>query len=200
MSSARALYRALHGEAPTGASRASITVPTRLIGMGALSVLEVRRASGRVEQWHFDPCPRLAFTRVTADTSGRSDLWIIGGNYRVDGRGFHNVGTQRGLDRLDLDRTRRAHPEVTDGYQRTHGGMNPREAWRGSLAIGDELVPIGPLYAVTYTTDKNDGTYPYRHPFEDDAQPLVCVCSTGKQLVLVGGRYTVTPHGIEDGE
>jgi hypothetical protein len=199
MSSARTLYRDLHGEAPSGAARTRLSMPSRLIGMGVLDVLEVRR-NGHVEQWHFSPKPRLAFTRVTDDTSGRSALWIVGGNYQLDARGFRNISTQRGLARLDLHRTGAAHPETKRGYQRTHGGENPREALRGRISITPELVPVGRLYAVTYTTDKNDGTYPYRHPFEDEAQPLVCVDATGRQLLLVGGEYTVTPHGIEDGE
>lgn len=199
MSSARTLYRGLHGVSPSSASRARISRPTKLIGMGALNVLEVHR-NGHVEQWHFSPSPRLAFTRVTDDTSGRSELWIVGGNYQIDARGFRNVGSQRGLARLDVRRTSASNPETTRGYQRTHGGENPREAWRGTVSFDAVLVPVGNLYAVTYTTDKNDGTYPYRHPFEDDAQPLVCVDGSGRQLVLVGGEYTVTPHGIEDGE
>ena len=168
--------------------------------MGKLQWLEVARG-GRVEQWRFDdPQPRLCFGALTDTARGRSSLWILGGSYRVDARGFRPVRGRSRLERLDLDGTSRQSAAVVDRYKRTHGWREPVEALRASLVIPDELVPLGDLYAVTYDADKGDGTYPYRHPFELTARPLVCCDASGSQLFVIGGAYTVTPHGIEDAE
>ena len=77
---ASTLYQRLHGESPSGGdSRAHVRIPSSVTGMGPLLVLEVERGDGgRVEQWHFsEPYPVLAFGRVTENTRGRSDLFIL---------------------------------------------------------------------------------------------------------------------------
>ena len=202
MSSAQRLYRDLHGNpAPAGAGKAvTLRVPTRVTGMGRLVCVEIAR-NGHVEQWHFDkPEPRLVFEALTPTARGRSSLWILGGSYKVDGRGFRTTSGATRLRDLGLENTSRAHPEIVDRYQRTHGWERPVEALLASVPIPRDMVPIGDLYAVTYDADKGDGEYPYRHPFEIDARPVVCCDPTGTQLFLIGGHYTVTPHGIEDSE
>lgn len=201
MSTARNLYRALWGGTdaePSAAKRVLIDPPSKVTGMGRLQWLEIAR-HGRVEQWHFEANePRLCFGRLTDTDRGRSTLWILGGSYKISGRGFRLVGKAKRLSSLDLARATKASPEIVDRYARTHGGRDPIEALLASLSVPDELVPIGDLYAVTYDADKGDGTYPYRHPFALTARPLVCCDPSGTQLFVVGGRYTVTPHGIED--
>lgn len=201
-SSASSLYRTLHGTAPSQAlaRRVSLSPPAKLTGMGKLQWLEVARG-GRVEQWRFDePQPRLCFGAITDTSRGRSSLWILGGSYRVDARGFRCTRGRGHLERLDLARTAASSAAIVGRYQRTHGSRSPVEALRASLVIPDELVPLGDLYAVTYDADKGDGTYPYRHPFELTARPLLCCDASGSQLFVIGGAYTVTPHGIEDAE
>ena len=202
MSTARRLYQSLHGtSAPaTADKRLVLRVPGRVTGMGRLIWIEVAR-NGKVEQWHFDqPEPRLVFEALTDTARGRSSLWILGGSYKVDARGFRTTRGPSRMRDLGLAATSATHPDLVDRYQRTHGWQKPVEALRAQLPAASELVPIGDLYAVTYDADKGDGEYPYRHPFEVDAQPVVCCDPSGTQLFLVGGRYTVTPHGIEDSE
>lgn len=198
------LYTRLHGAARdrSGRSdtRASLRAPSAVTGMGPLLILEVERAGGRVEQWHFaKPYPRLCFENVTPTARGRSQMWILGGGYSLASGRFVARAAARARP-LDLASTAARLPEIVDRYRRTHGGRNPVEALRARIEIPAALVPVGRLYAVVYDADKGDGVYPYRHPFEPDARPLVCVDSTGSQLYLVGGAYTVTPHGIEDSE
>ena len=200
----RGLYERFHG-APRDASgrsdvRVSLSPPRAATGMGPLLILEVERPGGRVEHWHFQkPYPRLCFEALTATARGRSQLWIFGGGYTL-ARGRFEARSGAAHRAVDLQQTARSLPDIVDRYRKTHGGRNPVEAIRARIAVPRELVPLGRLHAVVYDADKGDGVYPYRHPFEERAAPLVCAESTGSQLYLVGGAYTVTPHGIEDSE
>jgi hypothetical protein len=197
------LYQRLHGHAhdSTADARVRVAVPSSVTGMGPLLVLEVERGpDGRVEQWHFaKPYPVLAFGRVTETARGRSSLYILGGGYSLASGAFVAKSSLR-MKRANVESTASKLPEIVKRFRTTHGGRNPSEAFVASIDVPSQLVPIGHLYAVTYDADKGDGVYPYRHPFEGAAQPLVCVDSTGHQLYLVGGAYTVTRHGIEDSE
>lgn len=197
------LYRRIHGENPARGNDAKVKLraPSAVTGMGPLLTLEVERGDdGRVEQWHFrKPYPRLCFERLTPTAVGRSQLWILGGDYSLSDGRFSAKSRMR-AKALDLSREVARRPQIVERFRKTHGGRNPTEALRASITIPKTLIPIGHLYAVVYDADKGDGVYPYRHPFEFEAQPLVCVDSTGSQLFLVGGAYTVTPHGIEDSE
>lgn len=195
------LYRKLHGDTPdpSANTRATVAVPREVTGMGPLLVLEVERG-GRVEQWHFaKPYPVLAFGRVTPNARGRSALFILGGGYSL-ASGQFRARHGRAMRAMHVERTMASLPTITDRYRTTHGGRNPTQAFRAKVEVPTTLVPVGRLYAVTYDADKGDGVYPYRHPFEPGAQPLVCANEQGDRLFLVGGRYTVTSHGIEDSE
>lgn len=197
------LYRRIHGESPTRGNDAKVKLraPVAVTGMGPLLSLEVeRQPDGRVEQWHFQkPYPRLGFEALTPTARGRSQLWILGGDYSLAEGRFRAKSRMRARA-LDLSREVAKRPAIVERFRKTHGGRNPTEALVASITIPKTLVPVGNLYAVVYDADKGDGVYPYRHPFEPGAQPLVCVDSTGSQLFVVGGAYTVTPHGIEDAE
>lgn len=181
--------------------RVSLRAPEAVTGMGPLLTLEIEREpDGRVEQWHFNkPYPRLAFERLTPTARGRSQLWILGGDYSLSDGRFRAKSRMRARS-LNLAREAARRPRIVDRFRQTHGGRNPTEALLARIEIPKTLVPIGRMYAVVYDADKGDGVYPYRHPFEPEAQPLVCVDSSGSQLFVVGGAYTVTPHGIEDSE
>lgn len=198
---AHQLYQQLHGHAPEASlvKKFVVRVPEKLTGMGKLQWLEVAR-DGRIEQWDFRRIePRLCFGALTDTDRGRSTLWILGGSYRITPQGFREVRGASGLRRTDLAKASKTSSKIVEKYERTHGGRAPVEALESSLSVPDVVVPIGHLYAVCYDADKGDGTYPYRHPFALTAQPLLCCDASGSQLLVVGGRYTVTPHGIEDG-
>lgn len=68
------------------------------------------------------------------------------------------------------------------------------------------LVWVGPVYSITYYTDKHhlsgpksqaNGT-PYNHEFGDEGGELPCLIfdRQNRKLLLVGGEYTITPEGI----
>lgn len=200
----RGLYEKFHGtpldRSGRNDARVSMPVPRAVTGMGPLLILEVERPGGRVEQWHFQrPYPRLCFEALTPTARGRSQMWILGGGYTVArGRFESRAGTAHRM--VGLEQASRALPAIVSRYRQTHGGRNPTEAIRSRVSVPSELVPLGRLHAVVYDADKGDGVYPYRHPFAERAAPLVCSESTGSQLYLVGGAYTVTPHGIEDSD
>lgn len=199
------LYYRLHGEPhdSTGRSdsRVRLSMPSAVTGMGPLLSLEVELGpDDRVEQWHFrKPYPRLCFEAVTPTARGRSNLWILGGDYSLASGHFVAKSSAR-LRTADLERESARLVQIVDRYRKTHGGRNPTEALVASITLPAQMVPVGRLYAVVYDADKGDGIYPYRHPFEPEAQPMICCNPTGSQLYLVGGAYTVTSHGIEDSE
>ena len=202
MTQAVNLFHAIHGRGErVRPSHVRIAAPVRLTGMGVLESLEVRTADG-LETWTFTtPKPRLGFTRlVDCASCGRSALWILGGSYAVDGHGFHNTRGRSNLVRLPLDATRRRMAGTVDAYGRTHGRREPHEAMQAEFPRRwGTMVNVGRLHAVTYYTDKReDGPANYRHEFAQHAGPTVMVTASGRQLVLTGGNYTVTPHGIED--
>lgn len=202
LSTGENLHRRIYGTPPRSRSRRRLALPPAAMpGMGVLEWLEVKRPSGRTERWEFrSPKPRLCYERDVPAAEGRTvPCWIVGGSYRVDRGGFRNLGGNGGLERLSAPALRDRYGRVLKSFERTHGGLKPTEALRGRVTISDELIAVGLLEAITYSTDKNDdGRAPYRHPFE--FPPTVCVTDDGRQLVLVGGSYTTTPHGIEDVE
>lgn len=191
----------ISGEPRNPARDLAATIRTEKVatGMGPLLILEVEKDDdGRVEQWHFKkPYPVLSFAEVTKDDTGKSQIFINGGSYSISNGEFRSF-SGKPMKRLDTSKTSERLPEIVDRFRKTHGGRNPKDAWDTVVDIPSELVRLGRLYAVTYDADKGDGVYPYRHPFEGRARPMVCSDTTGRRLFLVGGSYTVTPHGIED--
>ena len=194
------LFRAMHGTGPASRRTEHFSLPETLSGMGLLLALDVATPQGLVTWCFRSPFPRLCFTRLAASkhTRARSRLWVVGGAFYFDERGiFHGSGCSA---RPQLQRVKRS--EVADAgtlerYANTHGGQLPRESLRGVMEVPSQVVTAGTLHAVTYETEKGDGYRgPYRHPFSDRAAPQVCVST--RAIVLVGGHYTVTPHGIED--
>lgn len=57
---------------------------------------------------------------------------------------------------------------------------------------------IGEVDAVMYTTVRDGREEKYIHKFAHKCKPLLCVSPDGKQILLVGGRYTFTERGIVD--
>lgn len=81
--------------------------------------------------------------------------------------------------------------------------------WRkvdGSSEEGKYLVWVGPVYSITYYTDKHHLTgpasqktgTPYEHEFGDEGGDLPCLIfdRQNRRLMLVGGDYEITPEGI----
>jgi hypothetical protein len=229
-----ALFAALHPHAEAAVRARTIEVPARIAGMGELLELEVGRLADpdHVELWAFDaPRPRLGFEHVAPSARGAriSRLWVVGGSFYFDARGRFRGKGARGAWRVRRLSTsaRRAAARTREGarYRDTHGGHSPREVVRADVDLGQPLVPVGWLRAVSYQTDKAERApvdpAPYRHPFEPEARPLLCATADGRALVVLSdrdvgavryedprrgdayraarfGRYTVTPHGIED--
>lgn len=59
-------------------------------------------------------------------------------------------------------------------------------------------VCIGDLDGVLYTTVRDGRVEKYIHKFAKADKPLFVVSPDGKQLLLIGGRYTFTERGIVD--
>jgi hypothetical protein len=64
--------------------------------------------------------------------------------------------------------------------------------------VPQAVMVIGHVDEICYTTTHGKKIASYRHPFQDGSRPLLCVDSTGKQLMLFGGRYKFTDRGIVD--
>lgn len=222
-------FRALHPDATPMPRGIEVSVPREVTGMGELLDIELGDLddADHVRIWRFgSPRPRLGFEHVSRDArrgARVSRLWILGGAWRIDDRGrFHGAGARPSarVERVHgAIPGRRAPRELSRRYAETHGGRAPSERVTGDLAIEGGVVPVGWLRAVSYHTDKRERAErdpaDYRHAFEGEARPLVCVTADGRGLVVLSdrdtgplrygrhraprfGRYTVTPHGIED--
>lgn len=62
----------------------------------------------------------------------------------------------------------------------------------------DVVLVIGELDFVGYTTNREGRKEKYIHEFKQGCRPLLCATPDGKNLVLLGGRYTFTERGIVD--
>lgn len=61
-----------------------------------------------------------------------------------------------------------------------------------------ELVAVGELDGVMYTTVRDGKREKYLHKFAASDKPVLAVSPDGKRIFLVGGRYTFTERGIVD--
>lgn len=59
-------------------------------------------------------------------------------------------------------------------------------------------VAIGDVDGILYTTVRDGKTEKYIHKFRAADKPLFVVSPDGKQIALVGGKYTFTERGIVD--
>ncbi len=57
---------------------------------------------------------------------------------------------------------------------------------------------IGRVYAIAYEAKRGNKTDVYEHKFKASNAPILAVSSDGRQLMILGGNYKVTDHGIED--
>jgi hypothetical protein len=61
-----------------------------------------------------------------------------------------------------------------------------------------ELVEIGTIDGILYTTVRDGVTEKYIHRFKAKSRPLFAVSPDGKQLFLLGGAFTFGDRGIVD--
>lgn len=176
-------------------------IPRVLRGMGDLVDVEILLPDGRETTWVWHgQLPILCFDRVSEDTSGtsRARLYIVGGDYRVAGGKLTN-GRAKHLRDRSVARVSADHVAVAADFARTHGGLPATVARACRVPSPTSLSRVARVKAITYRADKGThGLVLYRHEFEGDARPYLAASETGRQLWFQGGRYTVTPHGIED--
>lgn len=65
-------------------------------------------------------------------------------------------------------------------------------------AIPKVGVAIGTLDGVLYTTVRDGVTEKYIHKFAARDKPVLVVSPDGRQIFVIGGRYTFTERGIVD--
>lgn len=86
-------------------------------------------------------------------------------------------------------------------YEDLHWGIRPRKVRRVRTRAAQALAKLGTLEEVTYSTHKRgDGPSRYVHSFGEEGgqKPDLAVDVDTRDLVLVGGDYTVEPRGIVD--
>lgn len=65
-------------------------------------------------------------------------------------------------------------------------------------ALPKTMVSVGEVDFIGYTTIRDGKVEKYIHKFAQKDKALLCVSPDGKQIYLVGGRYTFTERGIVD--
>ena len=98
----------------------------------------------------------------------------------------------------ELDRRR---AELQAIYEGTHeGALPPRElrVMGAPSPFRADLVELGALVAVTYRTVKGTGRHERYHDWEHEFGPkkLPVLAFNAEGLVILGGKYRVTPRGI----
>ncbi len=90
--------------------------------------------------------------------------------------------------------------QARERYTGFHWGRAPRKEVRVSTSPRPrELVELGRLEAVTYSTKKGDeGLQHYEHEFGEDGgrKPVLALDPTTDRLHVVGGDYKVEDRGI----
>lgn len=69
-------------------------------------------------------------------------------------------------------------------------------ARRVTFRIPRSVAVMGYVDAISYSTTHGKRAVRYKHSFHANSKPLLC--TDGKVIVIVGGRYHVTDRGIVD--
>lgn len=72
----------------------------------------------------------------------------------------------------------------------------PTRARRVPYKLPRAVASMGYLDALSYSTTHGKRAVRYQHKFHAGSKPLLC--TDGKVLVIVGGRFHVTDRGIVD--
>lgn len=75
---------------------------------------------------------------------------------------------------------------------------NPDAVYRVPRELPEAVIVMGELRAVAYDMPRGERQVLYWHEFADGSRPLLCAGPNQCELVLLGGRYRVTPRGIVD--
>lgn len=57
---------------------------------------------------------------------------------------------------------------------------------------------LGEIPEVHYIAERDGEVFHFDHKFNEASRPLLVVSFDGKQLMIAGGRYSVTDEGIVD--
>lgn len=57
---------------------------------------------------------------------------------------------------------------------------------------------VGRIHSICYEATRDYETELYEHEFKENNAPTLAVSDDGRQLMILGGHYVVTDHGIED--
>lgn len=90
---------------------------------------------------------------------------------------------------------------ATKLYRDLHWGRGARKTARVKVPKPRALAEMGRLESVVYSTTKGgDGHSHYEHTFGEEGgkKPSLGVDVDTRDLVIVGGDYTVEPRGIVD--
>ena len=88
--------------------------------------------------------------------------------------------------------------QAADLYERFTGHEATEGAKIKVAAMPRVAVAIGDVDGILYTTMRDGKVEKYIHKFAAKDKPLFAVSPDGKQLLMVGGRYTFTERGIVD--
>jgi hypothetical protein len=92
---------------------------------------------------------------------------------------------------------RKVEPAVKE-YVRSHG-FSPTQWYEMRTPPPKKIVVVGEIQQIEYTTRKDfegEETFIFQHDFEGAKKPYLA--KEGERCFVIGGGYTVTPHGIED--
>ena len=67
----------------------------------------------------------------------------------------------------------------------------------GRPLLSKLFVRLGSLRALIYTADRRGCGHPRTYIHFMETPPLLACDARGRQLYIIGGRYRVTPRGIE---
>ena len=65
----------------------------------------------------------------------------------------------------------------------------------------ETAIVIGELESIIYKATRDGITELYQHDFDEKGTnnaPILAVSDDGRQLLIIGGNYVFTDHGIED--
>lgn len=57
---------------------------------------------------------------------------------------------------------------------------------------------LGEIPELHYIAERDGEVFHFDHKFKESSRPLLIVSYDGKQLMIAGGRYSVTDRGIVD--
>ncbi len=57
---------------------------------------------------------------------------------------------------------------------------------------------LGEIPEIHYIAERDGELFHFHHEFKEQSRPLLVVSHDGKELIIAGGRYSVTDRGIVD--